>query len=142
MYADLLEELRAIIAAEWAEVIPNGIWRTNELLRISFDQTNKPLAVIDLDFRSYDGMAADDRAERGPITIYYVVHNSSSIDDVEAKLEGMVNRLHEDRASYSFWQETNASQSTSIRLPLNEYFIASQQPYWAGAVIIDCVTGV
>lgn len=142
-YAPLLAALREAIGAAWPEVVANGIFRPQEFALLSLqDRVGAlPVAVVDVELRPTGQGGAANSAEVGEIYIYRIEElDPAGFEELEASLQLLQTRL---------WTVAlDAGQvmalprlSTSMNLPLNQYFFANKRPYWAGAVVPQVLIG-
>lgn len=148
--AAYLEDLRValtdVIQATWPEVEAGGIYRSRQLGRIPWAQKTPPVCVLDLDPAPTGEWGLTNRTDLVTVTIYYIVRDSP--DDADAL--ALVEKLEALRdALWPFYDATSGGQTVayprvtdSLGLPANQYFLAQQKSYWAGAVIAQVVAGV
>jgi hypothetical protein len=145
-YSEWRAHLRAEVGAAWPEVVGNGIYDALELLLIPFERKagtapiKLPLCVLDIDRRADPSWGAGATHEAFDTAIYRVMKNDDDLDAAEERLIVLQRRLYTVRMPLGFltaWPGT----SFSMRLPLNQYFLSTGKPFWAGAVVARYVLG-
>ena len=145
-YADFRAALRAEIGAAWPEVVGHTIYDAIELLAIPFERKagggtpELPLCVLDIDRRADPTWGADATHEAWDVAIYRVMKNDDDLTAAEEALTVLQRRLYNNPLPLGFltaWPGT----SFSMRLPLNQYFLSTGKPFWAGAVLPRYVLG-
>ncbi len=155
--ADFYDALRAVITDTWPEVLPaaeggsgGGIWHAAELATLNFAQLaaagELPVVFLDGALRSSSQYGAANRVDAGELTIYYVRDRGAGGGTLEAlllpKLESLRTALMAEDALSGAGQVLGyPSVSCEMQLPANSFFLQTNQPYFAGAVIVRCVTG-
>jgi hypothetical protein len=93
--SDLIPAFRAVVAAAWPEVVPNGIWDAREAIVRSYEQNFAfPYAVIDIPgLPSSDRDGITNRAWRGPFAIYYVGETDGDFTALDAKMNALADAL-------------------------------------------------
>src|SRR5215831_2827143 len=93
--SDLIPAFRAVVAAAWPEVVPQGIWDGREAVIRSYEQDfDFPYAVIEipnLPISDRDGIT--NRAWRGPFYIYYVAETEGDFTTLDAKMNALADAI-------------------------------------------------
>lgn len=135
-FADLLTGLRAGIATAWPEVKAAGIYEARQLATIPWEDKagSLPLAVIDLDLGESEWPAAVE-GDAGTATIYYVCGTSVTADALWAKLEALRAQIGPDGTDLTAGQVLGTRLTCSLNLPVNQYFLNTGKPFYAGALV-------
>lgn len=135
--------VRAAIATAWPDVVAGGIWHAVEIQRIPWERLaadRLPCAVMDFDLRPAADWGAANAAEDGPVYIYYVAPDSTSLETLVGKLETLRTQLYTTDPSATQVAEYPRI-SFGADLPINSYFIRTAKPFLAGAVVARLVAG-
>jgi hypothetical protein len=142
-YAPLMAALREAIGAAWPDVVANGIFRPQEfaLLALQDRVGDLPAAVVDVELRPSAEWGRTNDVEDGEIVIYRIENlDPAGFEDLEETLQLLQTRLRD--VALDMGQVIGLPRiSTSMTLPLNDYFFQNKRPYWAGAVIPRVIVG-
>jgi hypothetical protein len=143
-YSDLISALRAKIGTVWSSEKANGIFHAFQLATIPFERLaeagNLPVAIMDIDLNPSQEWGADNDVEQGAVSIYYVANDATTPEQIVAKLEALREELWDNGLATGSLQEFPAVKF-SMDLPVNQYFLMNQRPFYAGAVILDLIYG-
>lgn len=95
IFTAVIEGLRGVMASAWPEVVPNGIWRSEEALMRSYErELALPYAIIDLPrWPASDRDGITNRAWRAPFSLYYVAETEGDFDALSGKLAALAEAL-------------------------------------------------
>lgn len=141
----LLDATRTLLVATWTDVPVNGVYRASELAAISWDTRSLPLAVLDhKEIRGEWGMT--NRTSEHIIWCYYVHGDVTTPDGRNTKLEALRSAFMPDAQTNPLGSNGQVLEwplvDDSAELPVNQYFLTTGKPVWAGAVILHCLAGV
>lgn len=135
-YVGLITAVRSVVGTAWADTLTGGIYNANETATIPFEDLagSLPLAIMDFDSREGE-WAADAPTEEVEVTVYRVVADSENVEALIAKLETLRDSIYD--TGFSVGEVVGYPRvSWSINLPLNQYFLSTQKPFYAGAVMV------
>ena len=143
-YPALFAAVREAIAAAWPECVPSIIWHRTELLSVPFesrvDAMRLPLAVIDYQLLPSPLWGLQNDAELGPVTIWRVQERDDDLDSLVAKLELLRTYVRENGLNYpASGAQLREYPLLEFSIPpdLNQYFLSTQKPFVAGAVMLE-----
>lgn len=146
----LVTALRSLVGTAWPEVKPNGILRGREFVTIPWPQRAEagqvPAAVIDIDPQPDRGrFGITNRTDLVAVRIYRVVGDSEDADELLDKLQVLRLTLYPNDESNALGMAGQVLGyplvSDSMELPPNRYFLATQQPFYAGMVACEVIRG-
>lgn len=150
-HTDFWEALVAVIGETWADVKPNGIYRSRELARIDWEkqarQRGFPLCVVDMAPDVSGQYGARNRVEVVDTAIYRIVGPDDAEDAIALteSLEALRTVLWPDDRSVNpldFGQvERYPKISDSMELPVNRLFLRAAIPCYSGAVLTRIIIG-
>lgn len=142
------KELITLAGTVWPAVKPNGVYRTRDILKKDFakkiNAAQLPLLVLDLDPRPWEEGPLTVRADLVTTSIYLVVGDDVTGDELVQELEAMRSALYPDDRSEPL--ETGQVMqypriSDSIELPVNSFFLRQGWTCYAGVVMTSILTG-
>lgn len=144
----LRDELIELVGDTWADVVPNGLYRSRELVRIDWDKKAAagefPVCVIDLDAQPSSEWGMANRVDAITVRIYRVVHDAESADALIENLEALRTALWPDGATEALTtgQVIEYPQvSDTMETTVNKYFLSTGKPFYAGCVVVQVVAG-
>ena len=94
-FTDVINAFRTVMATAWPEVVPNGIWRSEEALMRSYERDMRlPYAIIDIprwEVSDRDGLT--NRAWRAAFSLFYVAETEGDFDALNGKLAALADAL-------------------------------------------------
>lgn len=145
---DVRSALVAVVNSVWTDVRVNGIYRAQELARIPWETkasaNQLPICVIDLEPTPTLDYGMANRSDTITATIYRIVKDSEDHPSLMLKLEALRTALWPD-SNFNPLNEGQVMEyptlSDSMNLAVNDYFLKTAKPYWAGAVIVQVQAG-
>lgn len=147
-YASLFDTVRDVIGSAWPDVPANGIYDAIALATVPFKEKATsgalPLAMVDYRLESSGELGVVNRVDEGILSIYFIAKNTTRVTDLTTRLETLRNLLWPDVPTdpLSPGQVMEyPSVSWSMDLALNDYFLRTMQPVWAGVVMARIAVG-
>lgn len=142
-FTPVINGLRAVMASAWPEVVPNGIWRSEEALMRSYErELALPYAIIDLPrwpVSDRDGIR--NRAWRAPFSLYYVAETEGDFDALTAKLSALADALEAPLPAGQIIPP-NVTPSTGQEVAGNPMLVLLNATQRAGAITGTVMVGV
>jgi hypothetical protein len=132
------------IGLSWADVKPNGIFLSNQLLQIDFSEQARdgslPIAVLDFRQTGVHEYGSDPGRDVGPITISRVIKDSETMDTLIGKLETLRQAFWDDWDALGLAVKaqllTYPTVDFSFDQPLQRFFFETAKPLVCGSVML------
>lgn len=143
-YADLFAAVREAVVAVWPETAASGVYQGVEIGQIPFERKAEddelPFAIVDFDLVESGEWGIQNAVDDGLVTIYRVASRDDDLDSLVEELEALRTRLYSVALAEGQVRDY-PSLSFGAGLPLNQFFLVTQRPFWAGAVRARVIVG-
>lgn len=140
----LYDDLRAVIAATWTDVVADGIYEDEHIEMIPWAELTPPFAAICVDDVPVDAegeWGSANQVYQPQVGIYYVGAITGGSDPIRGKLEALRDALL--AATITNGQIIDVTGlSWSDELDANKVFMAKDYTHRAGRVMVNLIVGV
>jgi hypothetical protein len=139
--------LAARIGTVWPEVKAAGIYVSNQLQQIDFETKIKsgalPIAVLDFRQTGSHEFGGDAGRDLGPVTIYRVVADSETLDQLIGKVEALRDSLWLNRANLLPTCQLLTFPTIEFHMdqPLQRFFWETMKPLLTASVMLTLESG-